>query len=49
MVINRRHTIKESIQQKGELAISEGSCVRCHVMASGTRAHGVEVRIQASG
>ncbi|KAJ7221337.1 hypothetical protein GGX14DRAFT_388520 [Mycena pura] len=49
MVINRRYTIKESIQLKGELTISEGSCVEYHVMASGTRTHGVEIRIQANG
>ncbi|KAJ7229936.1 hypothetical protein GGX14DRAFT_383897 [Mycena pura] len=49
MVINRRYTIKESIQLKGELTIGEGSCAEYHVMASGTRTHGVEIRIQANG
>ena len=49
MVINRRYTIKESIQLKGELTMSEGSCAEYHVMASGTRTHGVEIRIQANG
>ncbi|KAJ7190007.1 hypothetical protein GGX14DRAFT_607429 [Mycena pura] len=49
MVINRRYTMKESIQLKGELTISEGSCAEYHVMASGTRTHGVEIRIQANG
>ncbi|KAJ7204190.1 hypothetical protein GGX14DRAFT_398496 [Mycena pura] len=36
MVNNRRYIIKGSIQLKGELAISEGSCAEYHVMASGT-------------
>ena len=43
MVIKRRYTTKKSIQLKGKLAISEGSCVGHHVMASGTWVHGVEV------
>ncbi|KAJ7216302.1 hypothetical protein GGX14DRAFT_391150 [Mycena pura] len=49
MVINRRYTIKESIQLKASWRINEGSCVEYHVMASGTRAHGVEDRIQVDG
>ena len=39
----------ESIQLESELAISEGSCVEYHVMASETRTYQVEDRIQASG
>ena len=49
MVINRRYITKESIQLEASWRISEGSCVRHHVTVSGTRAHGVEVRIQANG
>ncbi|KAJ7230347.1 hypothetical protein GGX14DRAFT_384304 [Mycena pura] len=48
-VINRRYTIKESIQLEANWRINEGSCARYHVTASGTRVHGVEVRIQANG
>ncbi|KAJ7230346.1 hypothetical protein GGX14DRAFT_384303 [Mycena pura] len=46
MVINTRYTIKESIQLKASWRINEGSCVKPHMMASGTWVHGVEVRNQ---